>query len=108
MATTIADVRHHRAGPPLIAAPVARRAFSGMPSTSLVPELCPNLTFGSLGKPSQGTVLQCLVQHGYTQWTRYQPASRFWAFPVDRRGWLLALSVVLLGVTVWLARRRAT
>jgi ABC-type transport system involved in multi-copper enzyme maturation permease subunit len=83
-------------------------AFSGTPSTSLVQQLCSNLTFGPLGKPSQGTVLQCLVQHGYTQWTRYQPASRFWAFQWIEGGWLLALSVVLLGVTVWLARRHAT
>ncbi len=49
---------------------------------------------------------QCLAQHGYTQWTRYQPASRFWTFQWIEGGWLLALSVLLIAVTVWLVRRR--
>jgi hypothetical protein len=39
---------------------------------------------------------QCLTPHGYTQWTSYQPASRFWAFQWIESGWLL-----------WLVRRRA-
>ena len=51
---------------------------------------------------------QYLVQHGYTQWTTYQPASRFWPFQWIEGGWLLALSVLLIAVTVWLVRRRAT
>jgi ABC-2 family transporter protein len=51
---------------------------------------------------------QCLTQHGYTQWTSYQPASRFWPFQWIEGGWLLALSVLLIAVTVWLVRRRAT
>ncbi len=85
-----------------------RVAFSGTPSTSLVQQLCPNLTFGPLGKPSQESVLQCLIQHGYTQWTRYQPASRFWPFQWIEGGWLLALAFLLIAVTVWLARRHAT
>ena len=46
-------------------------------------------------------------QHGYTQWTSYQPASRFWPFQWIEGGWLLALSVLLIAVTVWLVRRRA-
>jgi ABC-type transport system involved in multi-copper enzyme maturation permease subunit len=49
-----------------------------------------------------------LTQHGYTQWTRYQPASRFWPFQWIEGGWLLALSVLLIAATVWLVRRRAT
>jgi hypothetical protein len=48
-----------------------------------------------------------LIQHGYTQWTTYQPASRFWPFQWIEGGWLLALSVLLIGVTVWLVHRRA-
>ena len=48
----------------------------------------------------------CLAQHGYTQWTSYQPASRFWPFQWIEGGWLLALSVLLTAVTVWLVRRR--
>jgi len=48
-----------------------------------------------------------LTQHGYTNWTSYQPASRFWPFQWIEGGWLLALSVLLIGTTVWLVRRRA-
>jgi hypothetical protein len=49
-----------------------------------------------------------LVQHGYTLWTRYQPASRFWPFQWIESGWLLALSLLLVAATIWLVRRRAT
>jgi ABC-type transport system involved in multi-copper enzyme maturation permease subunit len=49
-----------------------------------------------------------LTQHGYTYWTRYQPSSRFWPFQWIEGGWLLALSVLLIAVTIWLVRRRAT
>jgi hypothetical protein len=43
-----------------------------------------------------------------TQWTSYQPASRFWPFQWIEGGWLLALSVLLIAAaTVWLVRRRA-
>jgi hypothetical protein len=50
---------------------------------------------------------QCLSQHGYTQWSSYQPATRFWAFQWIEGGWLLVLSALLIAVTVWLVRRRA-
>jgi len=50
---------------------------------------------------------QCLSRHGYTQWTSYQPGSRFWPFQWIEGGWLLALSVLLIAATVWLVRRRA-
>ena len=53
-------------------------------------------------------VLQYLTKHGYTQWTSYQPGSRFWPFQWIEGGWLLALSVLLIAATVWLVRRRAT
>jgi hypothetical protein len=52
-------------------------------------------------------VLQYLTQHGYTQWTRYQPGSRFWPFQWIEGGWLLALSALLIAATIWLVRRRA-
>jgi ABC-type transport system involved in multi-copper enzyme maturation permease subunit len=52
--------------------------------------------------------VQYLIQHGYTQWTSYQPVSRFWPFQWIEGGWLLALSVLLIAATVWLVRRRAT
>jgi ABC-type transport system involved in multi-copper enzyme maturation permease subunit len=51
---------------------------------------------------------QYLIQHGYTQVTNYQPATRFWAFQWIEAGWLFGLSVLLLAVTLWLVRRRAT
>jgi hypothetical protein len=50
---------------------------------------------------------QWLTQHGYTQWTSYQPASRFWHFQLIEGGWLLALSLLLIAATVWLVHRRA-
>jgi hypothetical protein len=48
-----------------------------------------------------------LIQHGYTQLTTHQPASRFWLFQWIEGGWLLALSLLLMAATVWLVRRRA-
>jgi ABC-type transport system involved in multi-copper enzyme maturation permease subunit len=60
------------------------------------------------GIPQSFTVTQYLTQHGYTLWTTYQPASRFWPFQWIEGGWLLALSVLLIAVTVWLVRRRPT
>ncbi len=58
------------------------------------------------GKSAPVSLYQCFVQHGYTQLTSYQPASRFWPFQWIEGGWLLALSVLLIAVTVWLVRRR--
>jgi ABC-type transport system involved in multi-copper enzyme maturation permease subunit len=76
-----------------------------------------NSTFQRIAPPvvnsraqKQQTLLnveQYLTQHGYTYWTRYQPASRFWPFQWIEGGWLLALSALLIAVTVWLVRRRA-
>jgi hypothetical protein len=51
---------------------------------------------------------QYLIQHGYTQVTSYQPATRFWAFQWIEAGWLVGGSVLLIAITVWLVRRRAT
>jgi hypothetical protein len=62
---------------------------------------------GPAGKTqAYDTVLRYLTQHGYTQWTRYQPGSRFWPFQWIESGWLLALSVLLIAATVWMVRRR--
>lgn len=55
---------------------------------------------------SQVDPVQYLVQHGYTQWTSYQPDSRYWPFQWVELGWLTLLSVVLLATAVWLVRRR--
>jgi hypothetical protein len=61
---------------------------------------------GKGGVPKDPSSVQYLVQHGYTLWTTYQPASRFWPFQFIEAGWLLALSVLLIAATVWLVRRR--
>jgi energy-coupling factor transporter ATP-binding protein EcfA2 len=81
-------------------------AFAGPPPDNLLRQLCPPSSFGP-GKPSAVSIVQCVAQHGYTQWTSYQPASRFWPFQWIEGGWLLALSVLLIAATVWLVRRRA-
>jgi hypothetical protein len=65
---------------------------------SALSRLCPS---------SDITPVQCLSRHGYTQWSSYQPGSRFWPFQWIEGGWLLALSVLLIAATVWLVRRRA-
>ncbi len=82
-------------------------AFAGRPSMNLVQQFCPPSAIGP-GKPSSGTIAGCLVQNGgYTQWTSYQPASRFWPFQIIEGSWLLIVSLILIGVAVWLVRRRA-
>jgi hypothetical protein len=84
-------------------------AYTGFPPDSLLNQYCPAGPKGSLnGKTKPEFLEQCLVQHGYTQWTSYQPASRFWPFQWIEGGWLLALSVLLIAATIWLVRRRAT
>jgi hypothetical protein len=62
---------------------------------------------GKGGIPQALNVTQYLNQRGYTQWTSYQPAGRFWPFQWIESGWLLALSLLLIAATVWLVRRRA-
>lgn len=51
--------------------------------------------------------IQYLLQHGYTQITTYQPASRYWTLQWIETGWLVGLSALLLGAAFWLLRRRA-
>jgi hypothetical protein len=68
------------------------------PRQAALSQLCPS---------SNGLPAQCLSQHGYTEWTSYQPGSRFWPFQWIEGGWLLALSVLLIAATIWLVRRRA-
>ena len=58
------------------------------------------------GKSAPVSLYQCFAQHGYTQMTTYQPPSRFWPFQWIEGAWLLALSLLLIAITVWLVRRR--
>ena len=50
--------------------------------------------------------VQYLLQHGYTQWTSYQPDSRYWTFQWIEFGWLTLVSLLLLAMTLWLVRHR--
>jgi hypothetical protein len=59
------------------------------------------------GVPQSLGSVQYLNQHGFTQWISYQPTSRFWPLQWIEGGWLLALSVLCIVVTVWMVRRRA-
>jgi hypothetical protein len=57
-----------------------RYAFTGSPPDSLISRFCSARPTGPFGKAPEPSFVQCLSQHGYTLWTSYQPASRFWAF----------------------------
>jgi hypothetical protein len=57
--------------------------------------------------PSPNAATAYLSAHHYTQWSAYQPESRFWHFQLIEGGWLLLLSLILIAATVWLVRRRA-
>jgi hypothetical protein len=82
-----------------------RSAFAGFPPNSLINQFCSSIP-GNAGPPGK-VFAQCLARHGYTQWTGYQPASRFWPFQWIEGGWLLALSALLIAATIWLVHRRA-
>ena len=93
----------------------SRFAFAGNPPLTLVNRFCnfPQSPGGKGGGPGGGPsssvnpFAQCLAPHGYTMWTGYQPASRFWPFQWIEGGWLLALSALLIATTIWLVHRRA-
>jgi hypothetical protein len=83
-------------------------AWAGRPPISILNSVTCSNNGPPNGKPTTLSLQQCMVQHGYTQWTSYQPAGRFWAFQWIEAGWLVALSALLIVVTVWLVRCRAT
>jgi hypothetical protein len=82
-----------------------RVMFTGRPPAALLDHLCAPGRVGPLRKPSQRTFAGCLSQHGYTQWTRYHPATQFWSFQWIETSWLFALSAVLIVGTIWVVRR---
>jgi hypothetical protein len=85
-----------------------RVAFGDYPPASVLNQFCspPPAGTGKGGAVAEGWG-PCLIQHGYTMWTSYQPATRFWPFQWIEGGWLLALSALLIAATVWLVQRRA-
>ncbi len=50
--------------------------------------------------------VQYLLHHGYTQVTSYQPDSRYWPLQWIEFGWLTGVALILLGIALWLLRRR--
>jgi hypothetical protein len=84
-----------------------RFAFAGYPPGNLLNQFCSPPQGPNAKQQAPTTWAQCLAPHGYTQWTIYQPASRFWPFQWIEGGWLLALSVLLIAATIWLVHRRA-
>jgi hypothetical protein len=84
-----------------------RFAFAGNPPINLLNQFCSAPPTGLGKNPPFGTFAQCLAPHGYTQWTSYQPTTRFWPFQWLEGGWLLALSALLIAATIWLVQRRA-
>ncbi len=88
-----------------------RLAWTGsLPPQSLLRSNCPPAAAKgvSVPKPSVEDILRCLPGHGYAQWTSYQPVSRLSTFQWIESGWLVAVSALLVGITVWVVRRRAT
>ena len=82
-----------------------RFAFAGNPPTSLVSQFLLFLFIGEGGRagwirPVPGSARL----HAVDQLPAGQPVL---AVPVDRGGWLLALSALLVAATVWLVQRRA-
>lgn len=88
-----------------------RVVFGSRIPLGLLPQLCPGSFSASPGGGINGSgsvsPTQCLLKHGYTEWANYQPLSHFWPFQWIEVGWLVALSALLVTVTVWLVRRRA-
>jgi len=57
---------------------------------------------------AQRALQDCVVKLSaqFHQLTRYQPASRYWAFQADELAVYLAAALVLAGVCFWWVRRR--
>jgi len=89
-------------------APVATRANGTAPSSSWI---ISQWWTGPKGQriTSINQIIQ-LIQgshRGYSEWTIYQPDTRYWPFQFIEGGWLLALSLILIAATIWVVRRRA-
>ena len=84
-----------------------RFAFAGRPPIEPPPAVLPSAARSGLasrrGDPSRSASPSTATRSG----PAISPASRFWPFQWIEGGWLLALSVLLIAVTVWLVRRRA-
>ena len=86
-----------------------RNGGNGAPGVS--PWLISQWWTGPNGKTitSENKII-ALINHpqpGYTQWTTYEPGTRYWHFQFIEGGWLLVLSLLLIAAAIWLIRRRA-
>ena len=91
-----------------VGTPRAARSRSATMARSIVHavrQICAGPWHGTCGRLARAATSPSTATRA---WTSYQPASRFWPFQWIEGGWLLALSVLLIAVTVWLVRRRAT
>ncbi|HEX4287967.1 MAG TPA: ABC transporter permease subunit [Trebonia sp.] len=59
------------------------------------------------GPQQKLSLTSALARHGYTEWSRYIPLSRYWPMQFMEAGWLLILAVAIGAATVWLVRHRA-
>jgi hypothetical protein len=59
------------------------------------------------GVNSDGSFRAWLVRHGYTDWSSYQPDTRFWHFQTIEASAYAVLALLLAAATVWWLRRRA-
>jgi hypothetical protein len=56
---------------------------------------------------TNASLTKVLAAHGYVEWSRYIPLSRYWPMQLMEAGWLLVLAVAIAAGTVWLVRHRA-
>ncbi|HEY7343119.1 MAG TPA: hypothetical protein VH591_19760 [Ktedonobacterales bacterium] len=66
------------------------------------PSYCPDPT--TLQQQQQWNV--CMKAHGWSLYTIYQPADRFWLFQSIESAIFLGLAAALLALTIWWVRRR--
>jgi hypothetical protein len=69
---------------------------------NVVSELDLQALCSSAGK----AVIPCLESHGFLNRVRYHPADRFWTFQAIEAAIFLVPATALLGITVWVVRRR--
>ncbi len=58
------------------------------------------------GINSPPTFDRWLAQHHYTEWTSYEPNSRFWHFQIVESACYVVVALLVAGATVWWLRRR--
>ncbi len=65
-----------------------------------------NPSYCSFPPDQQMQLNECLKAHGWSLYTIYQPADRFWLFQGIESAIFLGLAAALLALTIWWVRRR--